>query len=117
YPLQYQSRKFLLNPAFDLEAIDFLSSSLYSLKPTSGEGALDFLPRHWKEQPTSRKLKRFRKALARTRRFIGQITKQCWLSQLNSATDVQTANQAIISRTVKINFIPHLDGLDTTQDM
>lgn len=47
----------------------------------------------------------------------GQIIKQCWLSQIDSAADVKTAVWDIISRTSKVDCIPHLDGLDTAQDM
>lgn len=139
-------RNLLLDTAFDIKIIDFSGSSLDGSKPASGEGTRFFLPRHWREQPTvatdlfalgstlyeitqgtspyeelpSNEVERFftQKEFPDISGIVcGQIIKQCWLSQIDSAADVKTAVWDIISRTSKVDCIPHLDGLDTAQDM
>ncbi|OOF98296.1 hypothetical protein ASPCADRAFT_128460 [Aspergillus carbonarius ITEM 5010] len=47
----------------------------------------------------------------------GNIIKQCWLSQVDSAARVQTVVGDIISCTVNADCIPRLDGLDIGQDV
>lgn len=132
----------LLDTTFDIKIIDFSGSSLDGSKPASGEGTRFFLPRHWRDQPTvATDLFALRSTLYEifqgtspyeeihsdqverlftqkefpgvSNILCGQIIKQCWLSQVDSAADVQTAVQAIISRKVNIDCVPHLDGLDS----
>lgn len=131
-------RNFLLDTTLDIKIIDFSGSSLDGSKPASGEGTRFFLPRHWRNQPTvatdlfalgstlyeifqdtspyeeipSSEVER----LFTQKNFpdisgilCGQIIKQCWLSQVDSAADVQNAVRAIISRTVNVDYISHLD--------
>ncbi|KAJ5144470.1 hypothetical protein N7526_001978 [Penicillium atrosanguineum] len=139
-------RNLLLDTTFDIKIIDFSGSSLDGSKPASGEGTRFFLPRHWTALPTvatdifalgstlyeifqgtspyeeipSNEVER----LFTQEEFpdisdilCGQVIKQCWLSQVGSATDVKTAIRDIISREVNVDCIPHLDGLDIDQDM
>ncbi|KAE8356832.1 kinase domain-containing protein [Aspergillus coremiiformis] len=139
-------RNLLLDTALDIKIIDFSGSSLDGSKPTSGEGTRFYLPRHWKDQPTvttdlfalgstlyeifqgtspyeeipsSEVEKRFtQKEFPDISGILcGQIIKKCWLSQVDSAADVQTAIGNIISHTVNGDCIPHPDGLDTAQGM
>lgn len=46
----------------------------------------------------------------------GQIIKQCWLSQVDSAAHVQAAIRDITSRTINVDCTPRLDGLDIGPD-
>lgn len=139
-------RNLLLDTTSDIKIIDFSGSSLDGSKPASGEGTRFFLPRHWRDQPTvatdlfalgSTLYEVFQGAspyaetpsdeverLFTQKEFpdvsgipCGQIINQCWLSQVDSAAAVQIAIRDIISRTVNVGCIPHLDGLDTSQDM
>lgn len=120
-------RNLLLDPTFDIKIIDFSGSSLDGSKPASGEGTRFFLPRHWRDQPTvatdlfalgSTLYEFFQgtspyqeipsdevERLFTQKEFpdisgtlCGQIIKQCWLSQIDSAADVQIAILDIISR-------------------
>ncbi|KAJ5901456.1 hypothetical protein N7495_001984 [Penicillium taxi] len=119
-------RNFLLDPAFDIKIIDFSGSSLDGSKPASGEGTRFFLPRYWQEHPTvatdlfalgstlyeistgtspyeeipSDEVERLflQKEFPDISGLLcGQIIQQCWLSQVDSAAEVQTAIQSIIS--------------------
>ncbi|KAH8425842.1 uncharacterized protein LDX57_003586 [Aspergillus melleus] len=138
-------RNFLLDAALDIKVIDFSGSSLDGSKPASGEGTRFFLPRHWAAQPTvatdlfalgstlfelfqgsspyeevpSDELQR----LYREQEFpdvsdmiCGPVIKQCWLSEFESAAQVQTAVGDIISASLNVDCT-HLDGLDTGKDM
>jgi serine/threonine protein kinase len=138
-------RNFLLDKAFDIKIIDFSGSSLDGSKPASGEGTRFFLPRHWREQSTvttdlfalgSTLYEIFRgtspyedissddvQSLFTQKEFpdvsdipCGQVIKQCWLSQVDSAAHVQSAIGDIISRTVNVDCTPHLNGLDIGQN-
>ena len=47
----------------------------------------------------------------------GQIIKQCWLSQVDSAEHVQAFMRDIICSELNADYIPHLDGLDIARGM
>ena len=139
-------RNFLLDATFDIKIIDFSGSSLDGSKPTSGEGTRFFLPRYWRDQPTvttdlfalgSTLYEIFQgtspyeevpsdevESLFTQKEFpnvsgilCGQIIKQCWLSQVQSAAQVQIAVQNMITRAVNVDCIPHLDDSDIAQDV
>ncbi|KAJ5612001.1 hypothetical protein N7510_005195 [Penicillium lagena] len=134
-------RNFLLDKAFDIKIIDFSGSSLDGSKSASGENTRFFLPRHWKDKPTvttdifalgSTLYEIFQgtspyedvpsdevERLFTQKEFpdvsgipCGQIIKQCWLSQIDSAAHVQTVIGDINYRMVNADCTLHLDGLD-----
>lgn len=138
-------RNFLLDTSLDIKIIDFSGSSLDGSKSSSGEGTRFYLPRHWKEQSTvttdlfalgSTLYEIFQgtspyqdvpsdevERLFTLQEFpdvsgiaCGNIIRQCWLSQIDSAADVQAAIRDIISRTANGDCIPHFDGVDTAQE-
>jgi serine/threonine protein kinase len=111
-------RNFLLDAVLDIKIIDFSGSSLDGSKPASGEGTRFYLPRHWRDPPTvatdlfalgSTLYEVFQgvspydeipsnhvEELYRRKEFpdicdvsCGEIIKQCWLSQVASAEQVQ----------------------------
>ncbi|KAL4805348.1 kinase-like domain-containing protein [Aspergillus unguis] len=139
-------RNFLLDATLNIKIIDFSGSSLDGCKPASGEGTRFYLPRHWRDPPTvatdlfalgSTLYEVFQEAspyeevpsdqveeLFKREEFpdvstipCGQIIKQCWLSQVDSAESVQTFLQDIIRSKFNADYIPHLDGLDIGQGM
>jgi serine/threonine protein kinase len=138
-------RNFLLDAALDLKIIDFSGSSINGSKPTSGEGTRFYLPRHWRQPPTiatdlfalgstlyeifqgsspykeipSDEVERLFKA----KKFpsvsaipCGQIIKQCWLSQVESAQQVRGFIDNMIRDELNVDYTPHLDGLDIDRD-
>ncbi|KAJ5919312.1 kinase domain containing protein [Penicillium verhagenii] len=127
-------RNFLLDAALDIKIIDFSGSSLDGCKPASGEGTRFYLPRHRRDPPTlatdlfalgSTLYEVFHETspyeeipsdqvevLYRKKEFpnvsdipCGGIIKRCWLSQVDSAEDVQAFIQAIILSKVNPDFI------------
>ncbi|KAJ5096856.1 kinase domain-containing protein [Penicillium angulare] len=113
-------RNLLLDTSFDIKIIDFSGSSLDGSRPTSGESTRFYLPRHWKDPSTvttdlfalgstiyeilygtcpyrdiaSDEVER----LYKQHEFPdvsdepwGQIIRRCWLSQFDSAADLQSA--------------------------
>jgi serine/threonine protein kinase len=141
-------RNFLLDTALDIKIIDFSGSSIDGSKPASGEGTRFYLPRHWGDQPTvttdlfalgSTLYEIFQgtspyeeipsdelESLFTQKEFpdvsgipCGQIIKQCWLSQVDSAAHVQTAIGDILSRTVEIDSLlkPELIELKSHSDL
>ncbi|KAJ5121253.1 kinase domain containing protein [Penicillium bovifimosum] len=127
-------RNLLLDPTFDIKIIDFSGSSLDGSKSASGEGTRFYLPRHWRDPPTVAtdlfvlgstlyEIFQCTSPYEEIPKFpnisdipCGQIIKQCWLSQFDSAKDVKTAIWDVC-RNVNVNCIPHFDGLDVSQDM
>ncbi|KAE8145979.1 kinase domain-containing protein [Aspergillus avenaceus] len=128
-------RNLLLDIALDIKIIDFSGSSLDGSKPASGEATRFFLPRHWSDQPTvttdlfalgSTIFELFQGTCPYEEipNFpnvsgipCGQIIKQCWLSEVDSAAQVQSAVGDIISHSVNTDCTPRLDGSDICQDM
>lgn len=127
-------RNFLLDTALDIKIIDFSGSSLDGSKPASGEGTRFFLPRHWRDQPTvttdlfalgstlyeifqgtspCEEIPSDEVGTLFTQKVFpdvsgipcGQIIKQCWLSQVDSAAQVQTAVGDIVSRSVDVDSL------------
>ncbi|KAJ5722665.1 kinase domain-containing protein [Penicillium malachiteum] len=121
-------RNLLLDGDLNIKIIDFSGSSLDRSKPTSGEGTRFYLPRHWKDRPTvttdlfalgSTIYEIFQGAspyeeipsdevesLTTKKKFpnisnipCGDIIQRCWLSQVDSAADVQTAIRNITAST------------------
>lgn len=139
-------RNFLLDATLNIKIIDFSGSSLDGSKPASGEGTRFYLPRHWRDPPTVAtdlfalgstlyevfqgtspyeeipsdqveecfKRKEFPNVSAIP---YGQIIKQCWLSQVDSAEHVQAFMRDIICSELNADYIPHLDGLDIARGM
>ncbi|KAL4881099.1 protein kinase [Aspergillus karnatakaensis] len=118
-----------------IQAGNFSGSSLDGSKPASGEGTRFYLPRHWKEPPTVAtdlfalgpyeeipsdqveellKRKEFPDVSAIP---CGEIIKQCWLSQIDSAEHVGDSIQEINRSKLNAECILHLDGLDIAQDI
>ncbi|KAE8334491.1 hypothetical protein BDV24DRAFT_26493 [Aspergillus arachidicola] len=139
-------RNFLLDATLNIKIIDFSGSSLDGSKPASGEGTRFYLPRHWRDPPTvatdlfalgSTLYEVFQEAspyeeipsdqvevLFKKKEFpnvsaipCGEIIKQCWLSQVHSAEQVQAFILDIIRSKLNADCIPHLDGLDIDQGM
>lgn len=138
-------RNFLLDACVDVKIIDFSGSSLDGSKPASGEGTRFFLPRHWAEKPTVRTdlfalgstlfeiffgVSPYQEVasdeverLFQEREFpdvsdvpCGRIIEQCWLGEIDSAVQVQSAVGDIISSFIDVDCIPHLDELDNAYD-
>ncbi|KAJ5716040.1 uncharacterized protein N7483_013221 [Penicillium malachiteum] len=139
-------RNFLLDASLDIKIIDFSGSSLDGSKPASGEGTRFYLPRDWRDPPTvatdlfalgSTLYEVFQETspyedvpsdhvevLFKGNEFpsvsdipCGQIIKQCWLSQVDSAQCVQDFIQNMICNKLNVDCIPHPDGLDIDRDM
>lgn len=139
-------RNFLLDATLDIKIIDFSGSSLDGSKPASGEGTRFYLPRHWRDPPTvttdlfalgstlyeifqetspyeeipsDQVERRFKeKEFPRVSAIpCGQIIKQCWLSQVDSAENVQIFIRDMICNNLSVDCIPHLDGLDIDRGM
>jgi serine/threonine protein kinase len=118
-------RNFLLDATLNIKIIDFSGSSLDGSKPASGEGTRLYLPRHWRDPPTvatdlfalgSTLYEVFQgsspyedipsdqvEEIFRRKEFpdasnipCGDIIKQCWLSQVASAEQVQAFIQATV---------------------
>ncbi|KAJ5521814.1 kinase domain containing protein [Penicillium freii] len=134
-------RNLLLDATLNIKIIDFSGSSLNGSKPASGEGTRFYLPRHWRDPPTVAtdllalgptlyeafqgtspyeevpsdqveelfKRKKFPNVSAIP---CGQIIQQCWLSQVDSAENVQAFIRDIICSKVNADYTPQLDGLD-----
>ncbi|KAL2866129.1 uncharacterized protein BJX67DRAFT_372788 [Aspergillus lucknowensis] len=104
-------------------------------KPASGEGTRFYLPRYWRDLPTvATDLFALRSTLYKVFQetspyeeiprvpyistiLYGKIIKQYWFSQADLAKHVQASIQDIIYSNLNADYIPHLDGLDTGQDM
>jgi serine/threonine protein kinase len=139
-------RNFLLDATLNIKIIDFSGSSLDGSKPASGEGTRFYLPRHWRDPPTvatdlfalgstlyevfqgnspyeeipSDQVEEYfkRKEFPNVSAIpCGQIIKQCWLSQVDSAEHVQAFMRDIIRSKLNADYIPHLDGLDIARGM
>lgn len=139
-------RNFLLDATLNIKIIDFSGSSLDGSKPASGEGTRFYLPRHWRDPPTvatdlfalgstlyevfqgtspyeeipsDQVEERFKRKEFPNVSAIpyGQIIKQCWLSQVDSAEHVQAFMRDIIRSKLNADYIPHLDGLDIARGM
>lgn len=110
-------RNLLLDTDLDLKFIDFSGLSIDRPKPTSGEGTRCYLLRHWREPPTiatdlfalgSTLYEIFQgnspyeipshevESLFKAKTYpdvstipYGQIIKECWSSQVQSAREVQ----------------------------
>ncbi|KAJ5945950.1 hypothetical protein N7454_002789 [Penicillium verhagenii] len=124
----------LLDAALDIKIIDFSGSSLDGCKSASGEGTRFYLPRHWRDPPTlatdlfalgSTLYEVFDgsspyedipsdqvEVLYKKKEFpnvseipCGNIIKQCWLSQVDSAENVQAFIQAIILSKIKPDLV------------
>lgn len=130
-------RNFLLDATLNIKIIDFSGSSLDGSKPASGEGTRFYLPRHWRDPPTvatdlfalgSTLYEVFQRTSPyeeipsdqveenfKRNEFpdvstipCGQIIKQCWLSQVDSAEHVQAFMRDIIRSKLNADYIPHL---------
>lgn len=127
-------RNLLSDSTLDIRILDFSGSSIDRSKPSSGERTRFYLPRDWREQPTvstdlfalgSTLYEIFKgtspyeeipsdqveKPFARKEfpdtsgTLCGQIITQCWLSQVDTAAEVQNAIWDIISHTVDAEYI------------
>ncbi|CAG8001592.1 unnamed protein product [Penicillium olsonii] len=132
-------RNFLLDATLNIKIIDFSGSSLDGSKPASGEGTRFYLPRHWRDPPTvttdlfalgstlyevfqgtspyeeipsDQVEERFkRKEFPDVSGMpYGQIIKQCWLSQVDSAEHMQAFMRDIIRSKTNADYITHLGG-------
>ncbi|KAL3489527.1 kinase-like domain-containing protein [Aspergillus germanicus] len=138
-------RNFLLDATLNIKIIDFSGSSLDGSKSASGEGTRFYLPRHWRDPPTlamdlfalgSTLYEVFQgaspyedipsdqvKELFRQKEFPNvsgipyrEITKQCWLSQVDSAEQVQALIQDTIRNKLNADCTPYLYGLYIDRD-
>ncbi|KAJ5932625.1 kinase domain containing protein [Penicillium verrucosum] len=139
-------RNFLLDATLNIKIIDFSGSSLDGSKPASGKGTRFYLPRYWRDLPTvatdlfalgSTLYEVFQRTSPyeeipsdqveeyfKRNEFpdvstipCGQIIKQCWLSQVDSAEHVQAFMRDIIRSKLNADYIHHLDGLDIARGM
>ncbi|QQK44716.1 kinase domain containing protein [Penicillium digitatum] len=114
-------RNFLLDATLNIKIIDFSGSSLDGSKPASDLFALGSTlyevfqgTSPYEEIPSDQVEERFKRKEFPNVSAIpyGQIIKQCWLSQVDSAEHVQAFMRDIIRSKLNADYIPHLDGLD-----
>lgn len=138
-------RNLLLDTTLNIKIIDFSGSSIDQSKQTSGEGTRFYLQRHWTEPPTiatdlfalgSTLYEIFQgsspyeeipsdevEALFRENKFpnisalpCGQIIKQCWTSQVNSAQEVRISIDNVMRHELNADCTLHLDDMDIGRD-
>ncbi|KAL3446940.1 kinase-like domain-containing protein [Aspergillus insuetus] len=139
-------RNFFLDATLNIKTINFSDSSLDGSKPSSDEGTRFYLPRNWRDSPTvatnlfalgSTLYEVFQGAspyeeipgnqvevLFKRKEFpdvsnipCGEIIRQCWLTQVDSAEQVQPFIQDTIHSKLNADCIPHLDGPGIGGDM